>query len=62
MTVPDPIRKRMKEAGDRGMEEGVAISIEILAEMRPMCAGAYLMPPFNKFEMAGRILETLPEP
>jgi methionine synthase I (cobalamin-dependent)/5,10-methylenetetrahydrofolate reductase len=62
MSVPDNIRKRMQEAGERGMEEGVAISIEILAELRLMCQGAYLMPPFNKFEMAGRILETLPVP
>ncbi len=62
MSVPEGIRRRMHEAGERGMEEGVAISNEILAEMRPMCQGAYLMPPFNKFEMAGRILETLPGP
>jgi hypothetical protein len=27
--------------------------------MRPLCQGAYLMPPFNKFEMAGDILDAL---
>ena len=43
------------------MNEGVAIGLEILRETKPMCQGAYLMPPFNKFEMAGQILEALAE-
>ena len=55
----DAIRKRMHEAGDKGMEEGVAISCEFIKEVQPMCAGAYLMPPFNKFEMAGDIIDAL---
>ena len=49
----------MHQAGDQPMEAGVAIAKEILAAARPLCAGAYLMPPFNKFEMAGDILDTL---
>jgi homocysteine S-methyltransferase len=60
MSVPDYIRKRMHEAGEHGLEEGVAISIEMLEEARPLCRGAYLMPPFNRFEMAGEILEAFP--
>jgi homocysteine S-methyltransferase len=59
MSVPDGIRRRMQAAGDRGLEEGTAIAIEILREARPLCQGAYLMPPFNKFEMAGDILDAL---
>ena len=61
MSVPAPIRKRMIEAGDHGMEEGIAVAIEILEQTRPLCRGAYLMPPFNKFEMAGEILDALPD-
>jgi methionine synthase I (cobalamin-dependent)/5,10-methylenetetrahydrofolate reductase len=61
MSIPEPIRGRMHEAGDRPMEEGVAIACEILAAARPLCAGAYLMPPFNRFEMAGEILDALGE-
>ena len=52
MVVPDDIRARMDKAGEDGPKEGVAISQELLETMRPYCAGAYLMPPFNKFEMA----------
>ena len=57
MSVPEPIRERMRRAGERGLEEGTAIAIEILREARPLCSGAYLMPPFNRFEMAGGILD-----
>ena len=61
MMVPEQIRRRMYQAGDRGMEEGIAIASETLLEAKPMCQGAYLMPPFNKFEMAGEILEVVAE-
>jgi len=59
MSVPEDIRKRMHGAGDLGMEEGVMIARQFLAEVQSMCAGAYLMPPFNKFEMAGGVLGAL---
>ena len=60
MSVPAEIRRRMARAGDGGPEEGVTIAVEILEQVRPLCQGAYLMPPFNKFEMAGRVLEAFP--
>jgi homocysteine S-methyltransferase len=61
MSVPDAIRRRMQAAGDGGLAEGTAIATEILLQARPLCQGAYLMPPFNKFEMAGDILDALPD-
>jgi hypothetical protein len=51
----------MIEAGEHGMEEGIAVAIEILEQTRPLSRGAYLMPPFNKFEMAGEILDAFPD-
>ncbi|HYV50858.1 MAG TPA: bifunctional homocysteine S-methyltransferase/methylenetetrahydrofolate reductase [Dongiaceae bacterium] len=57
MSVPEEIRKRMHAAGEHGQEEGIAIAIETLNACRPICQGAYLMPPFNRFEMAGQVLE-----
>ncbi len=59
MSVPEGIRARMHAAGDRGLETGVEVAIELLREMKPMCQGAYLMPPFNRFEMAGGILDAI---
>ena len=57
MYVPESIRARMEKAGEAGPREGVAIGREFLEQVKPMCAGAYLMPPFNKFEMAIELLE-----
>ncbi|HET9234817.1 MAG TPA: bifunctional homocysteine S-methyltransferase/methylenetetrahydrofolate reductase, partial [Candidatus Eisenbacteria bacterium] len=59
MSVPEEIRKRMHGAGEHGQEEGLAIAIETLEACRPFCQGAYLMPPFNRFEMAGQVLEAV---
>ena len=59
MAVPKIVLDRMDAAGENGPAEGVAISRELLEQMRPLCAGAYLMPPFNKFEMAIDVLRPI---
>lgn len=59
ISVPKDTRRRMKDAGEKGLEEGIAIAIDILQACRPMSRGAYLMPPFNRFEMAGEILTAM---
>jgi homocysteine S-methyltransferase len=63
MSVPDPIRKRMHTAGngDAGRAEGIQIAQEVLLACRPMIQGAYIMPPFNRYEMALKVIEVLPE-
>lgn len=59
MAIPEAIRERMTRAADKGPEEGVAIAREFLQAVRPVVAGTYLMPPFNKFEMAVEVLRGL---
>ena len=49
----------MTQAGERGPEEGVQIAREFLLAVRKQVAGTYLMPPFNKFEMAVDVLRDL---
>lgn len=57
--IPDAIRDRMAKAGDKGQEEGVRIAKEFLKEAKDMVDGTYVMPPFNKFEMAFEVLSVL---
>ncbi|MDK9699553.1 MAG: bifunctional homocysteine S-methyltransferase/methylenetetrahydrofolate reductase [bacterium] len=59
MTVPQRIRDRMYQAGEAGPNMGVQIAQEFLREAKTMCEGVYLMPPFNKFEMAVDIIQVL---
>jgi methionine synthase I (cobalamin-dependent)/5,10-methylenetetrahydrofolate reductase len=63
MSVPESIRKRMHSAGngESGRAEGIKIAQEALLDCRPMVHGAYIMPPFNRYDMALKVLEVLPE-
>jgi homocysteine S-methyltransferase len=54
MSIPDDIRERMRKAGGgaAGRREGVAIAREMLAAVKDRVQGAYVMPPFGRYELA----------
>lgn len=60
MTIPQSVRDRMNKAGERGAEEGILISQEMLQEIMGRAQGVYVMPPFNRYTTALRVLEMLP--
>ncbi len=57
ITVPDAVRARMREAGDRGLRAGIDMAQELLAAVRGRYQGAYLMPSFGRFEVVAEVLE-----
>ncbi len=59
MQIPEHIRERMRKAGsgDLGRKEGIAIAREMLAQVKDRVAGAYVMPPFGRHELALRVIE-----
>jgi homocysteine S-methyltransferase len=61
MSIPDDIRARMEKAGsgERAQAEGVAIAQEATLAARERAQGVYIMPPFNKVELAVRVVEVL---
>jgi homocysteine S-methyltransferase len=61
MQIPEDIRERMRKAtsGDDAREEGVRIAQEALLASKQMAQGVYIMPPFNKVELAIRVIEIL---
>jgi len=61
MSIPEDIRERMRVAGsgEQAQVEGVRIAQEALVAARELAQGAYIMPPFNKVELAVRVLEPL---
>lgn len=63
MAIPDAIRKRMHQAGKgaAARKEGVAIAVESLMGVRDRVAGAYIMPPLGRYEMAAEIIAALGE-
>lgn len=59
MFVPQGIRDRMKSAGTEGAKVGVEIAQKFLLDTKEMVQGCYLMPPFNKFDMAIEVMKVL---
>jgi methionine synthase / methylenetetrahydrofolate reductase(NADPH) len=59
INIPDSIRDQFRSIGKDGAALGVKLAADFLREARSMTAGAYMMPPFKKYEMAIEILESL---
>ena len=64
MQVPDEVRERMRKAGSgaAARKEGVAIAREMLAAVRGRVAGAYVMPPLERYELALEVIEGFVDP
>ncbi len=60
--IPDSIRHRINAAGDTAPSVGIEIARELLHELKTMVQGAYLIPPFGKYEMAAEIVESIAQP
>jgi homocysteine S-methyltransferase len=61
MRIPEDIRERMRRAGtgDAARDAGVKIAQEALLLAKEQAQGTYIMPPFNKVELAVRVIEVL---
>jgi methionine synthase / methylenetetrahydrofolate reductase(NADPH) len=59
ITVPDGVRARMKDAGDRGLRAGIETAQSLVSQLRGRYAGAYLMPSFGRFEVVAEVLDAL---
>lgn len=61
MQIPESIRLRMRKAGSGkdAQKEGILIAQETLLAVRNRVAGAYIMPPLERYEMAAEIIAIL---
>ena len=60
ITVPDAVRARMKEAGERGLRAGIEMAQGLLRDVRVhRHSGVYLMPSFGRFEVVAEVLDAL---
>jgi homocysteine S-methyltransferase len=58
MLIPDHIRDRMRNA-EHGPTAGLDIAKSFLREAKSMIQGAYLMPPFQKYQIVDDLLEVI---
>ena len=61
MVIPPDIRERMRVAGsgEKAQAEGVSIAQEALRAGAGLAQGVYVMPPFNRVDLALRVVEIL---
>ncbi len=59
ITIPERVRAAMATAGDRGAEVGLELAAELLAEMRPLVGGVYIMPSFGRYEQSAELVRRL---
>jgi homocysteine S-methyltransferase len=59
MQVPESVRERMRKAGSGApaRKEGVAIARGMLEAVRGRVAGAYIMPPLERYELALEVVD-----
>ncbi len=55
--IPDETLARIAAAGEQAPQIGVQIAGELLDRLRPHVQGAYLMPPFGRYDLAAQIID-----
>jgi methionine synthase / methylenetetrahydrofolate reductase(NADPH) len=59
INIPDSVRRRFRTAGKDGAALGVSLAAQFLKEAKQMVAGAYMLPPFKKYDIAVQIMESI---
>ena len=59
ITIPDEVRRRLREAGDGALRVGIEMAQELVRSVRQRYAGAYLMPSFGRFEVVAEVLDAI---
>ena len=59
VTIPELIRTRMEKAGEAGIQEGIRITSELVEQIRPWAQGIYIMPQFNRYDVAADMIDAV---
>jgi homocysteine S-methyltransferase len=62
ISIPDSIIERLEDAGEHAAEEGAAIAVELIEEIKPWAQGVYLMPQFSRYDLTADIIDGIKEP
>jgi homocysteine S-methyltransferase len=61
ISIPEEVRRRMSEAGDRGRDVGIELAYEIIATARARgwIQGCYLLPSYGRYDLVGELAKSL---
>jgi homocysteine S-methyltransferase len=57
--IPEPVRRRIDQAGDGAQEEGVLIAQELLLQIKKLAQGTYIMPAFGRYDLVASVVDAL---
>ena len=57
ISIPDGMLERMEKAGERSAQEGVLIAAEIICRLKGVAQGVYIMPAFNRYDLAAEVID-----
>jgi homocysteine S-methyltransferase len=57
ITISEEIQERLRASGQNAPHEGVKITLELVEQLKPWASGIYLMPAFNRYDLAAEIVE-----
>ncbi len=59
IVLPERVLERMRSAGEKGMQEGLQIGIEVVGTIHNLIQGVYIMPSHGKYEASGELVKLL---
>ena len=61
VTIPEHVRARLRDAGDRGREVGLELAYEVITEARSrgLIQGCYLVPSYGRYDLVGELAQEL---
>ena len=61
VTIPDEVRARLRDAGDRGREVGIELAFEVISQARSrgLIQGCYLVPSYGRYDLVGELAQEL---
>jgi len=57
ISIAPELFDRLEAAGKQSPKEGVRIALELVAQLREWAAGIYIMPAFDRFDLAAEVVE-----
>jgi len=59
IAIPEDIQARISKAGAGSADEGVRIAVDLIDQIRPYASGIYLMPAFNRYDLAVQVVDQI---
>ena len=57
IVIPEKIQQEIIDSGEGAPQEDVRIAVELIQQLRSWMKGIYLMPAFNRYDLAVQILD-----